>query len=96
MEDRKIFVCDCHSLEHQYTFWYDEEFNEVYFEPHLYNGGAWYTRFWNRLKYVFGYKARFGAWDEVIIKPEDSIEIIKYLSKVADSEIEFIADKGRD
>lgn len=96
MIDRTIFICSCHSLEHQYGFWYDEEFNEVYFEPHLINSGAWYTRFWNRLKYVFGYDSRYGAWDDIIIKPEDAIEIIKYLSKVTDSEVELVADKGRD
>jgi len=96
MEDRTIFICDCHSLEHQYVFWYDEEFNDVYFEPHLYNGGAWYTRFWNRLKYVFGYKTRYGAWDEVMIKPEDGKKIVEYLNKSINTEIEAVADRGRD
>tara|TARA_R110000796_G_scaffold134681_1_gene250465 strand:- start:3625 stop:3915 length:291 start_codon:yes stop_codon:yes gene_type:complete len=96
MIDREIFICSCHSLEHQYGFWYDEEDNEVYFEPHLCNSGTWYTRFWSRLKYVFGVKTRFGAWDEIIIKPEDAKEIIKYLTKVVDTETESVADRGRD
>lgn len=93
---RDIFICDCHSLEHQYSFWYDSEENELYFEPHLHNGGSWYIRFWNRLKYLFGYKSRFGAFDEVIINPNDAIEIIKYLEKIGDKEIEVVADRGRE
>lgn len=23
--ERQIMICECHSLEHQVTFWYDEE-----------------------------------------------------------------------
>ena len=94
--ERKIFICDCNSLEHQYTFWYDEEENEVYFEPHLYSGGKWFQRFLYRLNYLFGYKSRFGAFDEVIINPKDSENIIKYLEKIINKEVDNIADRGRD
>lgn len=81
--DRKIFVCDCHSLEHQFTFWFDEEYNELYFEPHLHDSTwPWYKRFWKRLRYVFGNKSRLGAWDEIIINPEDANKIIEYLNKI--------------
>jgi len=86
MENRKIFVCSCHSLEHQFAFWYDEEYNELYFEPHLHdNSWPWYKIFWQRLRYVFGNKSRFGAWDEVIIKPEDAKQIIEYLNKISEN-----------
>lgn len=94
--ERNIFICDCHSLEHQYTFWYDEEENQLYFEPHLYLGGNWFQRFLYRLNYLFGYKTRFGAWDELIINPDDSEKIIKYLEKVIEDDTDKIADRGRD
>jgi hypothetical protein len=96
MEQRKTFICDCHSLEHQYTFWYDEEYNQVYFEPHLTNGGSWYQRFWWRLKYLFGYKCRFGAFDEVLVNPEDAIKIIKFLEQMTDKDVDKVVDRGRD
>lgn len=94
--DRETFICDCHSLEHQYTFWYDEEFNEVYFEPHLFLSGNWFQRLKTRIKYLFGHKSRYGAFDDIIIKPDDAIKIIKYLEKLTDKNIDKVADRGRD
>lgn len=96
MEKRNIFICDCHSLEHQFSFWYDEEVNQIYFEPHLYNSGPWYNRFWYRLKYVFGNKSRFGAWDEFIINPDDAKKIVEYLNNMVEKDVENIANRGRD
>lgn len=80
---REIFICDCHSLEHQYSFWYDEEDNELWFEPHLYdNTWPWYKRFWNRIKYVFGSKTVYGAWDSTIIKVDDIPRLTEFMNKV--------------
>jgi hypothetical protein len=31
------------------------------------------------LKYIFGYKSRFGAFDEFIFKPEDLTKLKEYL-----------------
>jgi ribonuclease BN (tRNA processing enzyme) len=94
--DRETFICACHSLEHQYSFWYDEEDNEVYFEPHLFLSGNWFQRLGQRLRYLFGYKSRYGAFDDVIIKPEDAEKMIKYLEKLTDKDIDKVVDRGRD
>lgn len=91
MEQRDIFVCDCHSLEHQFAFWYDEEDKSLYFEPHLYQGGNWLQRFWGRIKYLFGGKSRFGAYDEVIINPDDASKLIEYLEKIKHADIDQVA-----
>ena len=96
MEDRETFICDCHSLEHQFTFWYDDEYNRVYFEPHLYQGGNWFQRTWGRIKYLFGHKSRYGAFDEVVINSEDAPKIIKFLEKLTDKDVDKVAGKGRD
>ena len=95
--ERRTFICACHSLEHQYTFWYDDEDNNVYFQPHLYDGTfPWYKRFIRRIAYVFGYKTRFGAWDEVIINNDDIPKIKQFLSKIEENEIKAVASRGRD
>lgn len=94
--DRETFICDCHSLEHQYTFWYDEEYNQLYFEPHLFQSGTWYQRFWHRIKYVFGYTSQYGAFDDVVIKPKDASRLIEYLEQVKDVDIDKVVDRGRD
>ena len=97
MGDREIFVCDCHSMEHQYAFWYDDEDNQMYFQPHLYDGTwPWYKRFYRRIKYIFGYKSRFGAWDEMIIKLEDASKIKEFIIKMEDENLNRVAIRGRD
>jgi hypothetical protein len=68
--DRSIFVCTCHSLEHQYSFWYSKE-DGLYCEPHLNTTLPFYKRLILGIKYIFGYKSRIGAWDEFIFKKED-------------------------
>lgn len=95
--ERRIFICECNSLEHQYSFWYDEEDNNIYFEPHLnYSGYPWYKRVAKKIAYVFGYTSRFGAWDEVIIKNSDVAKLKEFLSKVQEVDIQTIAERGRD
>lgn len=98
MEDlnRETFICDCKSLEHQFSFWYDKDDNQVYFEPHLYIGGNWFQRFIHRVKYLFGSKSRFGAFDEVLIDNGDAQKIIDFLQVVVEKEIESVADRSRD
>lgn len=59
-------------------FWYDDEFQQVYTEVHLVNYG-FFARVKYALKYIFGYKSRFGAFDEFIFKPEDLKKLKEYL-----------------
>ena len=62
---REVIICECHSLEHQVIFHYDKEWDEISMSVHLHE-----PSFWRRLKYLFGYKSRFGAWDEVLVSRE--------------------------
>ena len=93
---REIFICDCHSLEHQFAIWYDEEYNNIYIEPHLSLSGNWFFRFKSRIKYLFGHESRFGAFDELIINNDDIPKIRKYFDKVEEVEREKTAVLGRD
>lgn len=78
---REVFICDCNSLEHQYSIWYDEEDNQLWFEPHLVNM-PWYLRIGLALKYVFGHKSNYGDWDSTIVKVEDMPRLIDYMANV--------------
>lgn len=70
-----VIICDCHSSEHQLIFsqsrpYYKNEDNEIYMHTHLVTYNNWYKRLKYAIKYVFGYKSRYGAWDEVLISKQ--------------------------
>lgn len=88
MEKNEIIICECNSPEHQYLFRYDDgDLNEyacVYVSPYLSSGNFWH-RLKYGIKYIFGYKSKYGAFDEFVFKPEDVnklVSIVKYLNKV--------------
>lgn len=71
--DTKQFICECGSLEHQVIFWYDDEpegFDSLYMEVHLVRWGFW-RRVKVAIKYIFGYRSRYGEFDSIIIDPAD-------------------------
>lgn len=63
--------CACSTSEHLVKVVYDPEDNDIYVEVHLHTWRSIFRRIWIGLKYVFGYKSRYGQWDEVIVKPRD-------------------------
>ena len=70
MKDNTLFICNCFSTEHQIIMFKDpnldiEEDPVVYAHVHLIKRSIWY-RIKYAFKYIFGYKSRFGAWDEFI------------------------------
>jgi len=77
--ERQIMICECNSLEHQVTFWYDEEYDILYNEIHLTTNRNFFKRLWYGLKYAFGYRSRYGAWDEMMFKPEDLLKLREHL-----------------
>ena len=79
--EREIFICDCHSLEHQVAFWYDEEEKSLYIEPHLVTHRNFFKRLWVGLKYAFSYRSRFGEFDEVVLSPESQKKLRDILNK---------------
>jgi hypothetical protein len=76
----EVFICECHSLEHMVAFWYDDFDKNVHLEVHLTNRG-FFRRIWIGIKYIFGYKCRYGEWDSFIVKPNDAQKIKKWLDK---------------
>lgn len=79
--ERKIFICECHNLEHQVSFWYDEDDDSLYVEPHLVTHRNFFKRLYVGIKYTFGYKSRYGEFDEIVLSPESQKELMKYLKK---------------
>ena len=66
--------CDCHDFEHSLRFAYvpnphEDSPPELYVEVHLCSPGFW-RRLWKGIRYIFGYKSRYGHFDEVGINRE--------------------------
>lgn len=64
-----ILICDCGSTEHQIVVSPKDENGFVCCYIHLTHYG-FLRRLKAGLKYIFGYKCKFGQWDEFILKPE--------------------------
>lgn len=69
--ENELFICDCSSNEHQLIFSYDEDYKCVYVSIHLNPQYRWYRRLWYAIKYLFGYKCKYGNFEEFIFNPED-------------------------
>lgn len=81
----RLFICKCDNVEHQLIFSYFEDFDnckEVYVSVHLYPETNIWKRFINGIKYIFGYRSKYGHFDEFIFNEGDVHkleEIVKYL-----------------
>jgi hypothetical protein len=92
---REIFICECHSTEHQMLVSYIEgeqhedwvEEDLLTFEVHLGNYKSFWKRAWAGIKYIFGHTSRYGHWDSILFNPNDCERMIEFLEKFK---------KGRD
>jgi hypothetical protein len=69
MEEPTILICECSSVEHQIVFQpFKEDNGETIIYASIY---LWDYSFWKRLimgiKYIFGYKCKYGQWEEFIL-----------------------------
>ena len=72
-----LMLCECSSCEHQMVVSWDDNDDEVYVHVHLADYKGFWKRLWYGLKYAFGYKSRYGAFDEVILRKEDANNLQK-------------------
>ena len=83
---QETLICQCHSIEHQVSFNWVEDTElegEVYMEVHLKPLSFW-ERLKHGVKYIFGYRCRYGDFDEVILKKNDvhKLEkVVEFLKK---------------
>ena len=78
--------CECSSMEHTMRFMYwkekDPSDDRVYVTIHLAPEKSFWKRLVNAIKYMFGYRSRYGDFDEVIIEPTKAKQIVTLLSKL--------------
>lgn len=65
INNEEILICACHSTEHQIVIQKDEEDNVLYCSIHL-SPLPWYKRIVNGIKYIFGYRCKYGDFEEFL------------------------------
>lgn len=80
--EEEYFQCACNSPEHTLHF---KIFND---EPKMLcayvflNTESWYKRILIGFKYIFGYKCKYGHFDEFILKNKDIDKFIEMLNEM--------------
>ena len=81
-QESKFIVCECFSLEHLVCLSYFEGDDEAYIHIHLAQETFW-TRVWHALKYIFGYRCRYGDFDEFLIGPKNVTQFKQFFDRVS-------------
>lgn len=80
--DDEFFACQCDLDEHTIRFSVDAEYGELYVSVFLGHAGCgFFGRLWTGLKYAFGYKSKYGHFDNTMIKMEDRERLIEAVRK---------------
>jgi hypothetical protein len=84
MNNKEFFLCDCNSAEHQFILSYDSQEKEMYITPYL----SSYLSFWKRvvlsIKYIFGYRSKYGHWDCIILNIKETKRLYLLLDSIVD------------
>lgn len=83
MLDRtEFFECSCNNDEHTLRLVLDREENEIYASVFLNQYRSWYKKIWVGIRYIFGYKCKYGHWDVWTLKPEDAERLKSMLNEL--------------
>ena len=82
IEKTEYFECACASNEHTLVFNLDVEDKELYTSVFLHDYRSFFARCWVAIKYIFGYKCKYGHWDCTILKGKDIPRLISLLKKL--------------
>jgi hypothetical protein len=81
-----IIGCECGLSEHRIEASYipDEDWPDLYFSFHLSTHRGWFRRWWVAVRYLFGYRCRYGEWDTVSLSPLDARALAEFLDDYAE------------
>ena len=82
--EEKLILCNCHSPEHQMLIFYDEEDNIAYVEYHL-KPLPFFKRVIHAIKYIFGYRSKYGDFDEILIDEKYADYFIELGNKIKEN-----------
>lgn len=83
----ELILCECKSAEHQVILMGFTDEPEVYLQIHLNTTRNFWQRLWHGLRYVAGYKSRYGNWDELVLGPGELKKLNKFIKNESNSRI---------
>ena len=86
IEQAQYFECECRSEEHALRFAYTsmpDDQPEVYVSTFMDNSG-FFSRVWRAIRYVLGYKCKYGHFDCFLLREPDADRLIDLLVKYRD------------
>ena len=69
-------ICGCYNVEHSIFFRTIDGDDDVYMSIHLVPL-PFFKRLINGIKYIFGYRSKYGDFDEIIITKKDAGKVEK-------------------
>ena len=77
----EIYICCCHSQEHQFHLWAEKGFDLISITISLTNYKNFFKRILVAIGYVFGYKSRNGNFDSISLTKEDAISLVNSINE---------------
>lgn len=79
---KEFLLCLCGHSDHMIILNFEEtgDYVECSMEIHL-SPLPFYKRLWRAIKYVCGYRSRYGDFDELIIDRESAVKLRNYFDK---------------
>ena len=74
-----MFECACHHNEHLFTITFDSEDKLAYVEIQLNHYLPWWRRCLIGLKYMRGFKSKYGYWSETVLDTPSTKKLEKLL-----------------
>jgi hypothetical protein len=82
--ETEYFECACFSDEHTLKFHWDADDNQLYTSVYLYHYRNIFKRIWIAIKYVFGYRSKYGHWDCFIMQLKDAERLRSLLDRLVE------------
>jgi hypothetical protein len=73
--EKHHFDCICGSDEHNFKFSLDPDDGDFYLSVYLDQNRGFFGRIGEAVKYVFGYKSKYGHWDTTILSRSDTVRL---------------------
>lgn len=71
LDGNHYIECECNSDEHVLRYTFDLEDKIIYTSVFLRHWRPWYQRVWIAIKYIFGYKCKYGHFDCTSMGPDE-------------------------